>query len=361
MSKPRVFISSTYYDLKYVRERIEHFISAYCFEPILFESDSVYFHPNKNLDTSCYNEVSNCHLMMLIIGGRYGSLVSEQNKESYEKQYISITRKEYETAREKGIPVMIFVEQNVYTEYRTYQTNKDSLPQNFRFAYVDDVKVFEFIASLEQNAIKAFNKVDDIEHYFTYQISSMLLSYLTQLQTERTSSAIKTAVEQINVASKSMQTMINSIAEKVLEGEKDKYRELLLQQNKELIDFFIDVFDNNTSWNMVNYVADDLKNIPINDICKILMKTLFDNNEINNIIQEKDLLKQYSLLKTLAKKSEEDIQNQSKNIKILVNISPLRFASQIFKIVKLIQNVELKKYFEEGLKNMIYKEFSLPF
>lgn len=42
MSKPRVFVSSTYYDLKYVRERLERFISAYCFEPILFEKDEVF-------------------------------------------------------------------------------------------------------------------------------------------------------------------------------------------------------------------------------------------------------------------------------------------------------------------------------
>ena len=203
MSKPRIFVSSTYYDLKYVRERIEKFINTYCFEPILFESDAVYFHPNKPLDVSCYNEVSNCHIMVLIIGGRYGSLATDENKETkkdnYEKQYVSITRKEYETAINKGIPVMIFIEQNVYTEYRTYQSNKKPLPADFKFAYVDDVRIFEFIASLDQNAIKQFNKVDDIEHYFANQISGMLLSYLTNLQREKESKEIKTAVEQINV------------------------------------------------------------------------------------------------------------------------------------------------------------------
>ena len=46
MAKPRVFVSSTYYDLKYVRERLERLISSYCFEPILFESDDVFFNPN---------------------------------------------------------------------------------------------------------------------------------------------------------------------------------------------------------------------------------------------------------------------------------------------------------------------------
>lgn len=39
MATPRIFISSTYYDLKYVRERLERFIRSYCFEPRLFECD----------------------------------------------------------------------------------------------------------------------------------------------------------------------------------------------------------------------------------------------------------------------------------------------------------------------------------
>ena len=90
MAKPRVFVSSTYYDLKYVRERLERLISSYCFEPILFESDDVFFNPNIKLDASCYKEVENCHMMLLIVGGRYGSLASEQ-KDQYEENYISIT------------------------------------------------------------------------------------------------------------------------------------------------------------------------------------------------------------------------------------------------------------------------------
>ena len=81
------------------------------------------------MDESCYKEVENCHMMILIVGGRYGSLASEQ-KEKYEKQYISITRKEYETARQKGIPIMVFVEQNVFAEYKTYMANQNYLQTN---------------------------------------------------------------------------------------------------------------------------------------------------------------------------------------------------------------------------------------
>lgn len=37
MAKPRVFLSSTYYDLKHVRERIERFLANFGMEPVLFE------------------------------------------------------------------------------------------------------------------------------------------------------------------------------------------------------------------------------------------------------------------------------------------------------------------------------------
>lgn len=50
MAKPRVFVSSTYYDLKYARERLERFIKSYNMEPVLFESDEVYFNPNRKID-----------------------------------------------------------------------------------------------------------------------------------------------------------------------------------------------------------------------------------------------------------------------------------------------------------------------
>ena len=159
MAKPRIFVSSTYYDLKYVRERLERIISNYCCEPILFESDEVFFNANTAIDESCYNEIQHCHMMILIVGGRYGSMASTQIEE-YENKYISITQREHETARKRGIPVMVFVEQNVYSEYKTYLANKDN--NTIKYTHVDDVRVFQFISKLEQGAIKVFSHIDDL-------------------------------------------------------------------------------------------------------------------------------------------------------------------------------------------------------
>lgn len=360
MSKPRIFVSSTYYDLRYVRERIENFIKAYCFEPILFESDGVYFHPDKPLDASCYNEIANCHMMILIIGGRYGSLATEGNKEkrkeNYEKQYVSITRKEYETARKKGIPVMIFVEQNVYTEYRTYQTNKSSIPPDFKFAYVDDIRIFDFISSLEQNAIKQFNKVDDIEHYFANQIAGMLLSYLIQLQDEKEDKDMQTAVGQLNVISQSMQTMLNNIGEKILGGDDTKYTDLLAAQNKSLIDFFIELFDKSVSWSEKS----DNNRSYSNEICDILMTLLFNKERLDAISENDNILKEWSDIRALGQICTDEIQKKCSGL--IMNIPTLSFHKQLVQIVNLIdQNEGLKNYFKDNLKQRIALDLSLPF
>ena len=89
MAKPRIFVSSTYYDLKHIRTNIEAFIKQMGYEPVLFESGDIPFHHDKPLDESCYKEIENSHMQVLIIGGRYGSKISEEiedNKEVEEEE-----------------------------------------------------------------------------------------------------------------------------------------------------------------------------------------------------------------------------------------------------------------------------------
>ncbi len=77
MAKPRIFVSSTYYDLKHIRNSLEAFIEGFGYEPVLFESGDIPFRHNAPMDESCYSEISNCNMLVLIIGGRVGSPASE--------------------------------------------------------------------------------------------------------------------------------------------------------------------------------------------------------------------------------------------------------------------------------------------
>ncbi|MBK6634488.1 MAG: DUF4062 domain-containing protein [Chitinophagaceae bacterium] len=100
MAKPRVFVSSTYYDLKHIRRHIESFIKLMGYESVLFESGDIPFHHDQPLDESCYAEIDSCHILILIIGGKYGSVASSDGTpkeiEHIDKvydYYNSITKK----------------------------------------------------------------------------------------------------------------------------------------------------------------------------------------------------------------------------------------------------------------------------
>ncbi len=69
--KPRIFISSTFYDLKYVREDISNFIKTHGFETVMFEDGDIGYTPGQPLDKSCYEAMKNSDMAILIIGGSF--------------------------------------------------------------------------------------------------------------------------------------------------------------------------------------------------------------------------------------------------------------------------------------------------
>ena len=127
MAKPRIFISSTYYDLRHVRASLESFVQSLGYEPILSEKGDIAFSPDTPLDESCYREAASADMLILIIGGRYGTERSESRGDlgrSFYERYDSITKQEYSSALGNNVPVWILVDAQVYAEYQTYQKNK---------------------------------------------------------------------------------------------------------------------------------------------------------------------------------------------------------------------------------------------
>ncbi|MDF5662611.1 DUF4062 domain-containing protein [Vibrio parahaemolyticus] len=177
MASPRVFVSSTCYDLKYIRENIKYFVKTLGYEPVLSEDGAVFFNPEEHTHDSCLSEVPNCQMFVLIIGGRYGGLF--QGKDS------SITNEEYREAIRKKIPVFALVEQSVYSDHHVYTTNKKNPhidETKIQYPSSDNIKIFEFIDEVRSksvnNAIVPFRDFFDIELYLKQQWAGMMHSFL---------------------------------------------------------------------------------------------------------------------------------------------------------------------------------------
>ena len=90
MAVPRVFVSSTYYDLKQVRYNIGDFIKNLGYEPVMHERSGVAYTQTAPLENDCYHELASCDIIVCIIGNHFGS-------QSVDNE-LSITMKEIQTA-----------------------------------------------------------------------------------------------------------------------------------------------------------------------------------------------------------------------------------------------------------------------
>lgn len=176
MAAPRVFISSTYYDLKQVRNNIGDFIKSLGYEPVMHERSKVAYTQSQPLETDCYHEILGCEIVICIIGNHFGSQSIEND--------LSITMNELKEAIKNKKKIYIFIAKDVFVENRTYQQNKDN---NFKSAYVDNLKIHEFIADLQtsvkNHVITAFETTDDIIDTLKSQFAGLFQNLLAREST----------------------------------------------------------------------------------------------------------------------------------------------------------------------------------
>jgi len=231
MAKPRVFISSTYYDLKHIRKSIELFINEVGYESVLFENGDIPFDHDNPLDESCYKELDSCQIFVLIIGGRYGSASSDQtvepSKDDLEKHYKhfnSITRKEYETARTRDIPIYIFIEKGVSAEYLTYKENKENMA--VKYAHVDSVNVFRLIDSLyaekRNNLVREFENVEDITSWLKDQWAGLFNQFLLNKTSKKQLDSLEGKLTKLGSVIASLQDYSESLIRQVKPEESEK-------------------------------------------------------------------------------------------------------------------------------------------
>jgi len=230
MAKPRVFLSSTFYDLKQVRSSLQSFIASLGYDPVLSEKGSIAYSPDVALDESCYREAKGCDIFVLIIGGRYGSEVSEsdgvETKGFYER-YESITRKEYESAVERDIPTYVLLEKSVFSDYETFKRNRDN--QTINYAHVDSINIFGFIDYIltrpRNNPVHHFELSTEIETWLREQWAG-LFRELIRSRADRT--LISSLAEQVgdltNVSAtlkRYLEEVVSRVGDKEIISEED--------------------------------------------------------------------------------------------------------------------------------------------
>lgn len=177
MAAPRVFVSSTYYDLRHVRDDIEIFIKGLGYVPVMHDKGNVtYTQGETSLEQSCYNELASCDIVICIIGGNYGTQSSGSN--------YSITMGELQEAIKRRKIIYVYVLKDVLSENFTYINNQEN---NFKPYHVNDVRIHQFICELKQRLkstpMQPFESVSDITTNLSQQLAGMFQYLLNKEST----------------------------------------------------------------------------------------------------------------------------------------------------------------------------------
>lgn len=177
MAAPRIFLSSTYYDLKQVRSDIGKFIQDLGYAPVMNENADIPYTQRQELEHDCYGEILTCDVLVCIIGNSFGSQSSSNE--------LSVTMNELDQAIKNRKIIYVFIEKSVFYENKTYRKNAGL--KGFVPAAVDDIKVHQFIKTLiekvgREKFIQPFDTAQDIIEKLRTQFAGVFQSLLTEKQ-----------------------------------------------------------------------------------------------------------------------------------------------------------------------------------
>ncbi len=213
MASPRVFISSTCYDLSDERDGLLSFCRGFGFEATLSERGDVFYHPDLHTHSACVRETSSCQLFVLIIGGRFGGkYVVDRSK--------SITNAEYMSAREQGIPIFAFVKQDVINDHNIWQKNKDKpFAREIHYPSIEKqehaIDIFNFIDQVRMaptnNGIFGFGLSKEIFEMLRKQWAGMLFEYLQSRSLSRQLATTNETLATLSAASEKIEEIVRGI------------------------------------------------------------------------------------------------------------------------------------------------------
>ena len=175
MAKPKIFVSSTYFDLRSVRTELWNFVKSLGYDPVEHERHQIPWGSGERLEQYCYREIAQCQILISILGGRFGS-------ESVGQRGYSISQAEVKVAIELGKQVYIFVDRDVLSEFRTWKIN--SANDLIDYHSVDNKKIFWFVQEMYEletsNPLIEFDTGEDITTALRELWAGVFHRYLVQ-------------------------------------------------------------------------------------------------------------------------------------------------------------------------------------
>jgi hypothetical protein len=220
MARPRVFVSSTYYDLKHVRGDVDRFIKEQGYESILNEKGNIPYGSEKKLEEYCYKEIELCDILVSVVGGRFGTPSQDGN--------YSISNVELKTAIDKGKQVYIFVDKSVLSEHKTYTRNKDK--SDVVYAAVDDVRIYHFLDEIFSlplnNQVQPFETVYEITSHLKEQWAGLFQRLLSEGGRQKEVNLI----ESLRATSKTLNQTVQYLVDEKTKGDQ-AIKEILLSNH----------------------------------------------------------------------------------------------------------------------------------
>jgi hypothetical protein len=213
MPQLRVLISSTVHDNGPLRFGLKEFVADLGFEPVLSEYSDVFYDHRKHTHRSCLLEVEQCDMLVLIISGRFGSDLPDEEiaqlsdridpvllSDTSSDRRLSITQAEALTAISAEIPVYTFIDADVHSEYRLYRENRDTEHAS-HIRYPSIAKpgtakyIFSFVELLKKqesnNAVTPFRDPSDIYLHLRKQWSALFRQLLREDRERQNDNALR--------------------------------------------------------------------------------------------------------------------------------------------------------------------------
>jgi hypothetical protein len=140
---PTIMVSSTFYDLREIRQQLALFIEGQLgYRALISESHTFPVDPTADAIENCRRRVEqDADVLVLLIGSRYGSIDLSSG--------YSVTNLEYLSARVKGIPIYAFIEAPTLALYDAWRV-ADGTAREAIGGAVDSAKLFDFIDAVRR-------------------------------------------------------------------------------------------------------------------------------------------------------------------------------------------------------------------